>query len=71
VAASDPVLWTGILTENRHEVIAALREMSDLLGSLAENLEEEDNDAVLDVLTRAREQRVRLPLPNHHLLSDD
>jgi prephenate dehydrogenase len=71
VAASDPALWTGILTENRHEVIAALREMSDLLGSLAENLEEEDNDAVLDVLTRAREQRVRLPLPNHHLLSDD
>jgi len=45
--------------------------MSDLLGSLAENLEEEDNDAVLDVLTRAREQRVRLPLPNHHLPSDD
>ncbi len=62
VAASDPALWTGIFTENRHEVIAALREMSDLLASLAQNLEASDKRALLAMLTRAKEQHDRFPL---------
>jgi len=45
---SDPSLWYGILSENRHEVIAALREISDLLGSLARNLEEQDEEFLID-----------------------
>lgn len=63
VAASDPTLWTGILTENRNEVIAALREMSDLLVTFAQNLEEKKDGEILEFLTRAREHRDRLPLP--------
>jgi prephenate dehydrogenase len=63
VASSTPDLWTGILVENRREVIAALREMSDLLDSLARNLEEGNTVAILDFLTRAREHRDSLPLP--------
>jgi len=63
VAASDPGLWTGILSENRHEVAAALRETSELLNALAHQLEEEKNDSVLDFLTRAKEHRDSLPLP--------
>jgi len=57
VAASDPVLWTGILLDNRAEVATALREMSDLLGLFAQNLEEEKSDSILDFLTRAKEHR--------------
>ena len=69
VAASDPALWTGILSENRHEVVAALREMSDLLGVLAEQLEEKQSNAVLDFLTHAKEHRDSLPLPSPEELS--
>jgi len=57
VAASDPDLWTGILMDNRTEVAAALREMSDLLGLFAEKLEVEQTDSILDFLTRAKKHR--------------
>ena len=62
VAASDPPLWTGILMENRSEVIAALHEISDLLGNVARNLEEGKSDSLLDFLTHAKEHRDRLSL---------
>lgn len=63
VAASDPPLWTGILTENRTEVAAALREMARLLKSMAAALGDEKDDSLLDFLTRAKEHRDSLPLP--------
>lgn len=63
VAASDPALWTGILTENRTEVAAALREMSRLLKSMASALGDQKDDSLLDFLTRAKEHRDSLPLP--------
>ena len=64
VAASDPDLWTGILSENRVEVVAALREMSGLLDSLAGNLEKHDSAEILAFLKSAREHRSNLPLPH-------
>ena len=63
VAASDPSLWTGILTENRTEVAGALREMSRLLKSMAAALGDQKDDSLLDFLTRAKEHRDSLPLP--------
>jgi len=63
VAASDPSLWTGILTENRTEVAAALREMSKLLKSMATALGDENPDSILDFLKRAKDHRDSLPLP--------
>jgi prephenate dehydrogenase len=63
VAMSDPTLWHGILTENRTEVAAALREMATLLTSMASALGEEKADSLLDFLTRAKEHRDSLPLP--------
>ena len=64
VAASDPGLWTGILTENRTEVTAALREMSKLLESMATALGDENPDSLLDFLVRAKQHRDSLPLPS-------
>lgn len=64
VAASDPQLWTGILTENRTEVAAALREMSKLLESMATALGDENPDSLLDFLVRAKQHRDSLPLPS-------
>ena len=63
VASSSPALWTGILTENRTEVAAALREMSKLLKSMASVLGEEKPDSLLDFFARAKEHRDSLPLP--------
>lgn len=63
VAASDPSLWTGILTENRTETAAALREMAKLLKSMATALGEEKPDSLLDFLARAKQHRDSLPLP--------
>jgi prephenate dehydrogenase len=63
VAASDPVLWTGILAENRTEVAAALREMAKLLKSVAGALGDEKPDSLLDFCTRAKHHRGSLPLP--------
>lgn len=63
VAASDPHLWAGILTENRVEVGLALREMAELLAVMARQLKSDDTNSILDFLTRAKENRDRLPLP--------
>jgi len=63
VAASDPKLWTGILMENRHEVVLALRGMSELLGSIAASLNENDAEDLLGFLKCAGGFRGTLPLP--------
>ena len=55
VATSDPRLWTDILVENRTEIVAALRDMSDRLGALASDLQEEKSASILDFLTRGKE----------------
>jgi prephenate dehydrogenase len=63
VAASDPGLWTGILTENRTEVAGALRDMAKLLQAMASALGKESPGSLLDFLKRAKEHRDSLPLP--------
>lgn len=63
VAASDPSLWTGILSENRKEVIVALQEIASMLHSISLNLEAGDANSILEFLSRAKEHRDRLPLP--------
>ena len=57
VAGSDPALWLDVLASNRAEVLAALREMQDRLGSLAEQLERGDASALGRMLLDAREVR--------------
>jgi len=63
VAASNPELWTGILTSNGPEVAAALREMSKLLKSMATAIGDENPDSLLDFLKRAKHHRNELSLP--------
>ena len=57
VAASNPELWTGILTSNGPEVAAALREMSKLLKSMATAIGDENPDSLLDFFKRAKHHR--------------
>jgi prephenate dehydrogenase len=63
VAASDPALWTGILTENCTEVAAALRDMANLLQAMASELGKENPNSLLDFLKRGKEHGASLRFP--------
>ncbi|NIP96812.1 MAG: prephenate dehydrogenase/arogenate dehydrogenase family protein [Akkermansiaceae bacterium] len=60
VAAGDPLMWTEILLENRHEIIPPLRESASVLERLADLLEGGKSSALTTVLEEARERRQRL-----------
>lgn len=57
VAGSDPVLWLDVLAANRTDVLAAVRELQDRLGSLATLLEAEDEASLEEALMSARKIR--------------
>jgi prephenate dehydrogenase len=57
VAAGDPALWTGILLENRTEVVAALRDARDLFDELLAVLENVDDKALYHFLMEAKSLR--------------
>lgn len=63
VAAGDPAMWTGILRDNRTEVTAALRDAASGLSRLLEMLDQPDDTALLQFLTRAKSLRDLLPPP--------
>lgn len=60
VAAGDPGLWTGILRENRAEVIAALRDALGATRELLEIVEGFDEEALRLFLAEAKTLRDRL-----------
>jgi len=57
VAAGLPDLWTAILQANRHEVVAGLVRLSDLLQETARALENHDTNKVRALLESARQHR--------------
>lgn len=61
VAASDPDLWIGILSENREAVLTALSGFRDRLGELEDAVRTGDWPGVRGVLATAREARLALP----------
>jgi prephenate dehydrogenase len=64
VAAGDPALWTGILTENRTAVVDGLREVGRTIDELASALERGDEPAVRRFLDRSSKLRQGCP-PRH------
>lgn len=60
VAAGDPGLWTGILRENRAEVIAALRDALGATRELLEIVEGFDEEKLRLFLAEAKSLRDRL-----------
>jgi prephenate dehydrogenase len=61
IAASDPDLWVGILTENRDAVLWALDGFRDRLSRLRAVLEAGDGEALRAFLARSQEARWALP----------
>lgn len=62
VAAGDVDLWTGILLENRTEVIASLRDTQARLSELLAILENVDEKALRNYLGEAKKLRDSLPV---------
>ncbi len=61
VAAGDPALWTGILLENRTEVLSALEDARREMALLVEILERMDEGALTHFLAEARSLRMQVP----------
>lgn len=64
VAGSDPALWTGIVSQNRPQILDAVRAASGRLGELLEILESLDDDKLRAFLTAASQLRRQLPAPS-------
>lgn len=63
VAAGDPAMWTGILHDNRSEVLAALMDASNHLRELTEIIEADDLPRLQAFLADAKQLRDLVPLP--------
>jgi prephenate dehydrogenase len=61
IAAGQPALWIDICAENRPAIVDALDALVDRLGRLRRAVAEDEREALLGELTRAREARVNLP----------
>ena len=57
VASGDPGLWLDICMANRGAISTALRALAGELGQLAEQLDAEERDKILDLLRRAKARR--------------
>jgi prephenate dehydrogenase len=61
IAAGDPDLWTGIVQENRAEIIESLRDARDEVSDLLAMLEKMDDKALRRFLAEAKALRDQVP----------
>ena len=57
IAAGDPALWRSIFDSNRANVLKALARFEKTLGSLRSALERSDDDELLKILEKAKQNR--------------
>ncbi|MCD6302259.1 MAG: prephenate dehydrogenase/arogenate dehydrogenase family protein [Anaerolineae bacterium] len=60
VAASDVRMMLDILTTNRDEVLSALKAAEAALGTLSQLLQDGDDASLAEVLSAARDRRIRI-----------
>jgi prephenate dehydrogenase len=61
VAGGDPALWTGILLENRSEVVSALEDVAAQTKELLAIISRQDNEALRRFLAEAQRLRALVP----------
>ena len=62
IAAGDPEMWTGILTDNRTEVIAALEDLGANVTRMVEILRNSNEEALRRFLSEAKALRDQVPM---------
>jgi prephenate dehydrogenase len=61
IAAGDPTLWTGIVTQNRLPILAALHDARDRLDELMAILDSSQTAQLHEFLRQAQQLRDLLP----------
>jgi prephenate dehydrogenase len=61
IAAGQPALWLDICAENRAAIVDGLDVLVERLSRMRQTVAEDDREALLRELTRARDARVNLP----------
>ncbi len=61
IAAGDPDMWTGILSENRREVLAGLASLGTRVTELVEIIQNSDDEALRRFLAEAKALRDQVP----------
>lgn len=61
IAAGDPELWTGILSDNRTEVLSSLTDLSTRITELVEILSNSNEEALRRFLASAKSLRDQVP----------
>ena len=64
VAGGDPELWRQILTDNRRQVLAALRPLQQNLTQLRKALQSGDDETLLEILALGQQNRRRADAPS-------
>ncbi len=62
IAASHPAIWPDICAANKHAIVDALDSYVSALGEVRAMVASGDRDALLELLTRARDSRRALPV---------
>jgi prephenate dehydrogenase len=67
IAAGDPDLWTGIVRQNRTEILNSLKEAASELTELIEIIESVDDETLRRFLAEAKQLRDSIPAaPSNH-----
>ena len=69
IAASKPAIWLDICLENKQALVENLREFEKSLKELTALIEEGDTEKLRQVLTKARDTRLSLPVAGKKDLS--
>ena len=59
IASSNPNMWLDICMANREEIIPLIHQLQDDLGSIAQMLETQDSQHLIDTFTYAKNSRQR------------
>lgn len=60
IAASDPIMWNDIFTENKHNILAQLDSFESILKAYRHAIEDGHSNALKALMSEAQSERLRL-----------
>lgn len=60
IAASDPVMWRDIFFDNKDNILTQLDGLAAILDSYRASITSEDSEAIINLMSRAQDERKRL-----------
>jgi len=60
IAASDPIMWRDIFLGNKDNILTQLDAFSAIIDTYRNILSSEDDGALIDLISKAKDERTRL-----------